>query len=237
MCWKVAKQTGMRLAERLLPTCCVFCGDTSAGSDVCRGCYRALPWITHACARCGTPLASPLPTGVVCAACQQRPPPFETTIAPLHYDFPVNAVIKAFKFGRKLYLAPALASLALPALVRCANHFEALVPVPLYRWRHATRGFNQAHELAKYFRRCTGLPVRHCAVRTRRTEPQSGLDAVTRRRNMRGAFKLIASPKSKRVLIIDDVMTTGETCRALASALLAGGVEHVGVVAIAHASP
>ena len=232
-----AKQACARLAELMLPTCCVFCGDKSQGSTVCEDCYRDLPWITHACERCGTPLAAALPAGVICATCQQRPPPFEITIAPLHYDFPVDAAIKALKFQRRLYLAPALASLVSPMLVGRASHYDALVPVPLYRWRHATRGFNQAQELARYFRRLTGLPIRRCVVRTRRTEMQSGLDAATRKRNMYGAFKMIVSPGCKRVLIVDDVMTTGETCRALASALRAGGVEHVGVLTVARASP
>ena len=232
-----AQRTGRYLADLLQPATCVFCGGTESGKLVCHGCYADLPWIQFACERCGTPLAAPLQTGVVCGSCQQRPPPFYSTIAPLHYDFPLDAAIKALKFERRLYLAPAMASLALPRLAPLADSFDALVPVPLYRCRHARRGFNQAQELAKYLHRFTALPVRHCVARTRPTEPQSGLDAATRKSNMSGAFRMTTVPRCQRPLIIDDVMTTGETCRVLASTLLAAGVERVGVLTIAHASP
>ena len=232
-----AKLIGRHLADLLQPAACVFCGGTRSGKFVCGGCHADLPWIEFACECCGTPLGAPLPAGVVCGRCQQRPPPFYTTIAPLHYDFPLDAAIKALKFERRLYLAPALASLALPRLASLAHNFDALVPVPLYRWRHARRGFNQAQELAKHLHRFTALPIRHCVARTRPTESQSGLDAAMRKSNMSGAFRMIAAPRCQRPLIIDDVMTTGETCRALASTLLAAGVEQVGVLTIAHASP
>ena len=232
-----AQRIGRHLADLLQPAACVFCGTTGSGEFVCQGCHADLPWIAFACERCGTPLAAPLPAGVFCASCQQRPPPFYSTIAPLHYDFPLDAAIKALKFERRLHLAPALASLALPRLASLAHNFDALVPVPLYRWRHARRGFNQAQELAKYLHRFTALPVRHCVARARPTEPQSGLDAATRKSNMSGAFRMIAAPRCQRPLIIDDVMTTGETCRVLASTLLAAGVDQVGVLTIAHASP
>jgi ComF family protein len=176
------------------------------------------------------------PPGVDCGSCQLRPPPFATTFAPLHYDFPADAAIKALKFERKLHLAPALASLLLAVLEPQVDRFDALVPVPLYRWRRSRRGYNQAQELAKFLQAATGLPINPCVIRTRKTEPQSGLDATTRRRNMEGVFQLKSAPGCKRPLIVDDVMTTGETCRALASVLIAGGVERVGVLVVAHAS-
>jgi ComF family protein len=225
-----------RVVDLLLPASCAFCGVAASEELICQGCLDDLPWVAHACERCGTPVATPLPPGVSCGSCQQRPPPFDTTFAPLHYDFPVDAAIKALKFERRLHLAPALASLMLPVLAPELDRFDALVPVPLYRWRRARRGYNQAHELAKFLRVTTGLPISQRVLRTRNTEPQSGLDAATRRRNMKGVFQLHHPPECARPLIIDDVMTTGETCRALASVLIAGGAERVGVLTIAHAS-
>jgi ComF family protein len=233
---RLAKKALSRVADLLLPASCAFCGGPTSSELVCQGCLDDLPWIAHACERCGTPVATSLPPGVTCGICQQRPPPFDATFAPLHYDFPVDAAIKALKFERKLHFAPALASLLLPVLEPELDRFDALVPVPLYRWRRAMRGYNQAHELAKFLRARTGLPISQCAVRTRKTEPQSGLDAATRRRNMKGVFQLQHAPDCARPLIIDDVMTTGETCRALASVLIAGRVERVGILTIAHAS-
>jgi ComF family protein len=232
----LAKRASYRIASLLLPGGCAFCGLAADGETVCQGCLGDLPWIIHSCDRCGTPLATSLSPGVLCGSCQQRLPPFSTTIAPLHYDFPVDAAIKALKFERKLFFAPALASLLLPRLKAQIDLFDALVPVPLYRWRRSMRGYNQAHELAKHLRAATGLPISRCVVRTKKTIPQSGLDAVSRRRNMQNVFQLKSAPCCMRPLIIDDVMTTGETCRSLASTLLAGGVERVGVATVAHAS-
>lgn len=232
----LAKRASNRIARVLLPGGCAFCGLSLDGEIVCQGCLGDLPWIIHSCCRCGTPFATSLPPGIVCASCQQRPPPFTTTIAPLHYDFPVDAAIKALKFERKLFFAPALASLLLPLLMAQIDLFDALVPVPLYRWRRSMRGYNQAHELAKYLRAATGLPISRCVVRTKKTIPQSGLDATSRRRNMQNVFQLRCMPGCMYPLIIDDVMTTGETCRSLAATLIAGGVKRVGVITVAHAS-
>jgi ComF family protein len=232
----LANRAAYPISSLLLPAACAFCGLATDGELVCPGCLGDLPWITNSCHRCGTPLATALPPGVVCAACQQRPPPFNATIAPLHYAFPVDAAIKALKFERKLFFAPALASLLLPLLAARIELFDALVPVPLHRWRRSTRGYNQAHELAKHLRASTGLPISRCVVRTKRTIPQSGLDADSRRRNMQNVFQLKCAPGCICPLIIDDVMTTGETCRALASTLIAGGVERVAVITVAHAS-
>jgi len=232
----LAKRSVYPITGLLLPATCAFCGLATDGETVCQDCLPDLPWITNSCHRCGTPLVTALPPGVVCASCQRRPPPFSITIAPLHYDFPIDAAIKALKFERKLFFAPPLASLLLSPLAARIDFFDALVPVPLHRWRRSTRGYNQAHELAKHLRASTGLPISRCVVRTKKTIPQSGLDADSRRRNMQEVFQLKCAPGCIYPLIIDDVMTTGETCRSLASTLIAGGVERVGVITVAHAS-
>ncbi len=230
-----------RLAEKavelMLPEHCGLCGCETRDRPLCPGCFRDLPWIARACERCGTPLALALPPGVPCGACQQRTPPFATAFAPLHYAFPIDAVIKAFKFGRRQSLAPLLAETALPWLGRHAARFDGLVPVPLHRRRHALRGFNQAHELARELCRASGLPIRSCLRRRRHTAPQSGLDSNARRQNVRGAFRVVGTLCMRHALVIDDVMTTGETCRAVSMALLSAGVEQVSVLTIARASP
>jgi ComF family protein len=224
-----------RAGRALFPVRCAFCGAASEAGPVCDGCHRDLPWTAFACGRCGTALAAMPPAGVWCARCQQRPPPFSVAFAPLHYAFPVDAAIKALKFRRRLYLAPALASLALPWLASRTADFDRLLPVPLFRHRHALRGFNQAEEIARHLQAGTGIPISRCARRRRATLPQSGLDAAARRRNVKGAFEVRRSPDGARVLLIDDVMTTGETCRELAATLIDAGVEYVGVLTIARA--
>lgn len=213
-----------------------MCGLPAPGEKVCARCRADLPWIRCWCGRCGTPLASSPPAGVYCGACQQKAPPFAGAFAPLHYAFPIDAMIKALKFGRRLELAPVLADCMLPWLTRHSACFDALVPVPLHRWRNARRGFNQADELARYLRARTGLPISHCVRRERRTRTQSGLEFAERQSNMRGAFRATRGRLCRHALLVDDVMTTGATVRELSRTLLDAGVESVSVLTAAHAS-
>ena len=205
----------------------------AAGVALCRGCHQDLPWISHACDACGTPLRTSV--AVRCAACQRQPPPFSAVYAPLHYAFPVDAVIKALKFRRRFDLAPMLADVLLPWLNEHAAAFDGLLPVPLHRYRHAVRGFNQADELARRLSKQTRLPVVRGVVRTKNTASQTGLTAVERRKNLNSAF-VVRRLTARRPLLVDDVITTGETCRSLATALLAAGAESVSVISVARAS-
>ena len=228
------RRLGERCVAQILPRTCGLCGAGLATGTICAGCRDDLPWIRRACVRCALPLAGS--TDTVCGTCQRREPPFFLAHAPVHYAFPIAAVVKAFKFRRKLYLGRLLADLMRPWLAERRGCFDALIPVPLHRWRHAARGFNQAAELAVHLRATTGLPIRHCVRRVRRTRTQSDLDAAERRRNVKGAFVVAGSPRCRHALLVDDVLTTGETCRELSLVLRRAGVEEVSVLAIARAS-
>ncbi|HZW58856.1 MAG TPA: ComF family protein [Woeseiaceae bacterium] len=173
---------------------------------------------------------------VPCAACQQRAPPWQACVAPLEYRFPVDAALKALKFRGRLDYAPAFAALLAPFVARRLAAVDALLPVPLHRLRHARRGYNQACEIGRPLARASGLPLVDLARRARATRPQSGLDRAARRHNLRGAFRLAAPPACRYPLILDDVMTTGETCRRLAQLLLDGGAERVAVLTVARAA-
>ena len=194
-----------------------------------------LPWVVNACALCAAPVGAPLPHGVHCAGCQRRPPEFQATIAPLLYEFPVDAGLKALKFGRSLHYAPAFGQLLLTQLPRLSSDIDALLPVPLHWRRQAFRGFNQATELSRPLAKHFGLPIIGGVSRARATAFQSGLSAPQRRRNLRNAFVVKKVLRNRHVLIVDDVVTTGETTRQLARALLERGVEKVSVLAVARA--
>ena len=178
----------------------------------------------------------PLVPGRECRDCARKPPPFLAARAALTYAFPVDAALKALKFRRQLHYVPAFAGLLEPLLVQSFSTADALVPVPLHRWRHATRGFNQARELCRPLARRSGLPILGTAQRIRHTRPQAGLDAAARRRNLENAFVIRGRLGCRHPLIVDDVMTTGETCRHLAHALLEAGSETVSVLTVARAA-
>lgn len=222
----------------LMPRRCVFCGVIASDDErcVCADCKTDLPWIRNSCEFCAMPLAGSTPQGVPCADCQLDPPLFTATLAPLHYSFPVDAAIKAFKFHRKLYYQPAFSDILLGVLTHLPADIDAVLPVPLHRWRRMRRGFNQAEELARPVQRQLRLPLLDNVVRASSTPYQSGLDAAERRRNLRSAFRVRGRITATHVLIIDDVITTGETCRQLARVLFDSGVAKVSVIAVARAS-
>lgn len=157
-------------------------------------------------------------------------------VAPLAYEFPVDAALKALKFKRRLYYAPAFGGLLDEAMRFLPDDVDALLPVPLHWRRHAFRGFNQALEISKVIRQRRKLPLVTGVVRHRATRSQTGLAAGERRTNLRHAFRVKTSTTARHVLIVDDVVTTGATTRQLATCLLESGVEKVSVLAVARAA-
>lgn len=219
---------------RRLSSPCVLCGLDAAGGRICGRCLAVLPWNRCYCAHCGQPLLVATSPGVSCGACQRDPPPWRKARAPLQYAFPVDSALKKMKFRRQLVYAPAFAELLLPLLRSEFADCDALLPVPLHRWRHVTRGFNQAHELCRPLAAATGLPVCHPLRRVRATPSQSGLSAAARQRNLRKAFAMHGTLPCRKPLLVDDVITTGATCRQLTLSLLDAGAHEVSVLAVAH---
>ncbi len=215
---------------------CVLCDQAAGAARLCGHCQRILPWNDTFCECCGQPLLAAQPPGVVCEDCQAQRPPFDKARAPLIYGFPVDDVIKAIKFRRQLWYVPAFAELLLPVLQNDFAEVDALLPVPLHRWRQMTRGFNQALELCHPLRKATGLPILTQAVRIRATIAQTGLNATERKRNLKNAFVIPGKLRSRHPLIIDDVITTGETCSQLSKELLRAGADSVNVLTVARSS-
>mgnify|MGYP003674806815 CR=1 FL=1 len=169
-----------------------------------------------------------------CADCQLAPP-FVSLSAALEYDFPVNAAIRAFKFHRQLFYVPAFTELLLVAQEALPVDIDAVLPVPLHRWRKLKRGFNQALELARPVAEARGIPILKNIHRVRPTPFQSGLDAEARQLNIKDAFVVRGQIRARHVLLVDDVVTTGTTCKQLATLLREYGVPQVSVLALARA--
>ncbi|MGI9222253.1 MAG: ComF family protein [Woeseiaceae bacterium] len=160
-------------------------------------------------------------------------PPLTAIAAPLVYDFPVDAALKLLKFHRRIDYVPGLAELLSRTIDGMPADFDALLPMPLHWRRQAMRGFNQAYELTRALRKKSGLPLVRGVRRIRSTPFQSGLDADARKRNLRDAFVARGPVLAKHVLIIDDVITTGESCRQLAKVVLDAGASEVSALAVA----
>ena len=214
----------------LLPATCVLCDQKgAAGQDLCHGCAGELPYIRAACERCAIPLPLLQAGAGVCGQCQQSPPSFDAARALFHYREPVDQLLKGLKFNGKLHNARLLGELMAERLVAPgALHPDAIVPVPLHPARLRQRGFNQALELARPLARRLGAPLLpQLCQRVRDTAPQLGQDAKARRRNLKGAFAVSDLGDIKRMVIVDDVMTTGSTAELLAQALKRAGAERV----------
>jgi len=216
---------------------CLICDEsTDAACPLCHACELDLPWLGAQCQRC----ALPLPVDGICPACQHKLPAFERVIAPWRYDFPLDSLISRFKhqangaFGR--LLGEHLADYLKQQFAAGLRKPDLLLPVPLGKGRLRERGFNQAQLLARWLSDVLQIPSLPKALqRTRDTPAQQGLDAATRKRNLRGAFALATDflPDGRHIALVDDVLTTGATAQALAQLLCKNGAAHVDIYCLA----
>jgi len=171
---------------------------------------------------------------VTCGACVVAPPAFDWARAGGLYAGPLRDAVQRFKFGRRPALARPLAALVLEQCAAAVPAHAVLVPIPLARERERERGFNQAALVAERVARGLGAPLRErWLARTRATAPQTELDAVERRANVRGAFVASTAAAGADVVLVDDVLTTGATAGECARALRAAGAASVGLLTVA----
>jgi ComF family protein len=221
-----------------IPRRCVLCNESGVAAAVCPGCRADLPWLGPACGACGAPLPAGVEAGR-CGRCGRRRGARATVFAPLAYLFPVDRMIIGAKFHCQLYHARALGELLAAALDedgRGRDGCDFLVPVPLHRQRLASRGYNQALEIARPVAARLRLPLLPwCCSRIRPTAEQTGLTSPERRRNLRGAFRASAACRGARIALVDDVITTGSTAADAVRALREAGAADVQVWAAARA--
>lgn len=218
--------------QRMVPRRCLLCDAPTTRDWVCAGCDPELPRLP--CARCAV-CAVPLAWGSTCGACLRHPPAFERVTTAFAYTFPVDAMICALKYGRRLALAPVLGAVFAEEV---APQADVLVPMPLAPRRHAERGFNQALELARSLSLRHRVPIAARACRkVMETPPQAALPWKERARNVRRAFVCDTSFDGLRVAVVDDVLTTGATMNELARVLRKAGAIGVSGCVLARTLP
>jgi ComF family protein len=227
----VVGKLGQAILEFVFPSRCVTCD--SGGAFLCDDCAASL--VAAAPPRC--PACWRLsPAGDRCAACRVEPPPFDGLRAAFVYEGVAREAVQSLKYRGMTALGAPMAAFLAKAVRGYDLTADVIVPVPLAGLRERTRGYNQAAVLAQALGRELGLPVRSRALRrSRNTAPQArSADAQERSRNVAGAFR--ARPgevAGRRVLLVDDVTTTGATLGACASALKEGGARSVWGLAFA----
>lgn len=192
------------------------------------------PW----CEACGTPFPYAVGEGAVCGACAAREPVFEKARSAFVYDDESRALVLSLKHGGRTDALAAFGRWMNRAGGELLADADGLVPVPLHPRRLRQRRFNQSLLLARTLSRASGVPVApHILQRTRATPSQGGLSAKGRTRNVAGAFKVRAEAKAdlagRRLVLVDDVYTTGATLEACARALLRSGAANVSAITLA----
>jgi ComF family protein len=229
-----------RLADFLLPPVCISCR-TRIGSHglLCGACFARIDFIAPPlCDRLGVPLPFEAGEKLLSAAAIASPPVYDRARAAAHYSDTMRELIQSFKYRDRHEGLPLFARWLKKAGAELLADADLILPVPLYATRLWRRRFNQSAMLAVALGRLSAVPV-DCFVlkRVRRTASQVGLTADQRRRNVSGAFRVdkdkAPQVKGKKLLVVDDVITTGATAEACARVLKRAGAARVDVLALA----
>ena len=226
---------GPALLHLLFPSCCASCGAARrgvGGGGLCRACWKALPLLdrTSACERCALPSAGPL-----CRACASVAPPVWGAASVATYEGVARRLVHALKFrGHDTLVAPSGALMAAAARERgFDDRLDAVVPIPSTVRRNRERGYDPGALLAEEVARRLGRPLRALLSRVREAPPQSRVPAAERPRNVRGAFASSPRARGLRLLLVDDVMTTGATAFEAARTLRAAEASSVALLVLA----
>jgi ComF family protein len=229
------------LFQQLFPDDCRVCGEPLRNVSripVCPACLSEPSAISadYFCTDCQTPFLNrfPLDEHGRCALCRLGANGFDTVYTFGSYEEALRELIHLFKYHRVRTLVGPLGRL-LARAVPTERVFDLVVPMPLHWRKRLSRGYNQSELLAKEIGRLRGLRVKKIVRRVKATAPQAGLSNSKRRLNMQGAFAVRngVDIKGLRVLLIDDVLTTGATASACAKVLKRAGAKHVAVAAVA----
>lgn len=237
-----ARRAGRFALDLLLPPHCLTCDQpVGAPGQFCPSCFEQTNFITAPCCiRCGVPFETVERGGHsgTCPNCLADPPPWGEARAALRYDAQAKRLILPFKYGDRVENARALAAMMARAGASLLREADWLIPVPLHRSRMLSRRYNQAALLSRALSRLSGRPALLDGLRrVRSTSPLAEMSPARRSAEMEAAIAVRATRRpaidGARLLLIDDVLTSGATARACVTALLAAGASRVDVLAAA----
>ena len=234
--WAHAARLALDIA---LPTLCVACREPVDGEGVCAGCWAKLSFIAPPyCPRLGIPFVYDPGPDLLSMEAIANPPAYARARAAVRYDDVARTLVHALKYQDRTDLAPAMGRWMARAGRELLAEADVLVPVPLHWRRGWSRRYNQSGALARVIERQTGVKLASEALRrVRPTQQQIGLSRSQRASNVQGAFKVApdraADIQGRRVVLIDDVLTTGATTDACARALLRAKAASVDVLVFA----
>jgi ComF family protein len=227
------------IVDVALPQLCATCREPVEGAGLCPACWSKLSFIAPPyCERLGIPFPFDGGPGLLSLEAIADPPAYGRARAAVRYDDIARKLVHAFKYGDRLDLAPIMARWMTNAGRELLMDADVLVPVPLHWRRQWARRFNQSALLAERIAKASGRVVAHGALkRVKATPQQVGLDKSERAQNVQGAFRVPPESKAevagRKLVLIDDVLTSGATVDACVRALLRAGAASVDVLAFA----
>ena len=227
-------QAGRTAVDLLYPRRCPFCHDVApVGKDACPGCLEELPDVEEPrCRKCGKPVDE---AQVFCEDCMETRRSFEEGCSAFVYDDKLRETIRLFKNKGRAEYGSVLGRLLYLYARRELKRWEpgCILPVPVHEKRLRARGYNQAELLAREISSLSGIPLRtDVLLRVDQTTAMWGLDRKGRKKNLRRAFAVKEEALPGRVLLVDDILTTGSTLDACAMVLKAAGVREVYFVTV-----
>jgi ComF family protein len=234
--WSLTARLALDIA---LPTLCVACREPVAGVGVCAECWAKLSFIAQPyCPRLGIPFVYDPGPDLLSMEAIANPPAYGRARAAVRYDDVARTLVHALKYHDRTDLAPAMGRWMARAGEEVLAEADVLVPVPLHWRRGWSRRYNQSGALARVIEQQSGVPVASDVLRRIRPTPQQiGLNRSQRASNVQGAFKAAADRTAaihgRRVVLIDDVLTSGATADACARALLRARAAQVDVLVFA----
>ncbi len=228
------------LIDAIYPPRCLACTEaTDAARGLCPACWRDTHFVTgSACTTCGAPLLGEAEAGDHCETCEADPPGWDRGAAAFLYRGAGRHMVLAFKHGDRLDMVGPFADWMLRAGAPLLADADLIVPVPLHWRRLFVRRYNQSAELARALAKRSGVPAAmNVLTRQRFTTPQQRLSRTERLVNQSGAFqvppKRAGQVADRRIVLVDDVLTTGATLGACATALRAAGAAEVRILVLA----
>ncbi len=233
-----------QLVSLIYPPVCAACAaSTGEPNGLCGRCWSSLSLIERPyCERLGTPFTLDIGGQLISPAAMADPPVFARARAVCGYDDVARMLVHKLKYSDRIELSLTMGAMMTLAGRELLADADVIVPVPLHRWRLWRRRFNQSAALAQVIAEKTGTPLDLTALsRVKRTRPQVGLSRHERAENLQGALKVTADAgqriDGKRVLLIDDVLTTGSTANASSRALLRSGATAVDLLTFTRVIP
>jgi ComF family protein len=215
----------LNFKQILFPQTCMLCAASAGGElAICADCLKDLPWHTaEHCPQCGLTSTH----HQICGACLKSPPAFDSTLALFRYAYPVDAMLKRYKYQHQLTMAEAFGALMVNTLE--TNHRpDVIIPMPLHPQRLQERGFNQSVEIGRIIAKRLHIKMDYqSCIRTKFSPPQASLPFRERISHMRGAFACEKRLDGLHIALVDDVMTTGASLNELAKVLKKAGASRV----------